>query len=55
MVVLEHGQEMQKDGRVIVHVNNEQKLQIAITGTAVFVQQMIVDLTNKVKNAQKLI
>lgn len=45
-LVVEQGQELQKDGRVIVHVNNEQQLQIAITGTAVFVQQMIVDLSN---------
>ncbi|MEK4231256.1 PhzF family phenazine biosynthesis isomerase [Solibacillus sp. FSL H8-0538] len=47
-LVVEQGQEMQKDGRVIVHVNNVQKLQIAITGTAVFVQKMVVDLSNNI-------
>lgn len=49
-LVVEQGQEMQKDGRVIVHVNNEKKLQIAITGTAVFVKKITLDLSNKGNN-----
>nr|WP_106782663.1 PhzF family phenazine biosynthesis isomerase [Lysinibacillus timonensis] len=42
--VVEQGVEMQKDGRVLVHVQNEQHLQIAISGTAVFVQKILIGI-----------
>lgn len=42
-LVVEQGQELKKDGRVIVHIQNSNALKIAITGTAIFVQKMIID------------
>ncbi|MGF9976353.1 PhzF family phenazine biosynthesis isomerase [Viridibacillus arvi] len=41
-LVVEQGQELGKDGRVIVHVDNSEDITIAITGTAVFVKDIAV-------------
>lgn len=38
-LVVEQGQELGKDGRVVVHVDHKNELKIAISGTAVFVKE----------------
>ncbi|MGE8203626.1 PhzF family phenazine biosynthesis protein [Heyndrickxia sp. NPDC080065] len=43
-LVVEQGQEIGKDGRVIVHVDAEEEISIAISGTAVFVQKIIITM-----------
>ncbi|MCP3763843.1 PhzF family phenazine biosynthesis isomerase [Domibacillus sp. A3M-37] len=43
-VIVEQGQEMGKDGRVLVQIQNELDLQIAISGTAVFVQLLTIEV-----------
>ncbi|MFS0575754.1 PhzF family phenazine biosynthesis protein [Sporosarcina sp. 179-K 3D1 HS] len=39
-IIVEQGQEMGKDGRVIVHIDAQDDLSIAISGTAVFVEEI---------------
>ncbi|MGE7917607.1 PhzF family phenazine biosynthesis isomerase [Viridibacillus sp. NPDC093762] len=41
-LIVEQGQELDKDGRVIVHVENNEDITIAITGTAVYVKDIAV-------------
>lgn len=43
-LTVEQGQELKKDGRVIVHVQHQDDLKIAITGTAVFVKEFMIDV-----------
>lgn len=43
-LVIEQGQEVGKDGRVIVHVDAEEELAISISGTAVFVQKIAITI-----------
>lgn len=43
-LMVEQGQELQKDGRVIVHIQNSEDIQIAITGVAVFVRKIRIDI-----------
>ncbi len=44
-LIVEQGQELEKDGRVQVHVKNDNgKLTISITGTAVFVKEIDIPL-----------
>lgn len=43
-LTVEQGQELKKDGRVIVHVQHQDDLKIAITGTAVFVKKFMIDV-----------
>ncbi|WP_102693885.1 PhzF family phenazine biosynthesis isomerase [Rummeliibacillus pycnus] len=42
-LIVEQGQELKRDGRVTVHIQNTNDLKIAISGTAVFVQTIIID------------
>lgn len=39
-LIIEQGNEINKDGRVYVYVKQEERLDIPISGTAVFVKNM---------------
>ena len=44
-LIVEQGQEIGKDGQVYVHVNNiNNQINIEITGSAVYVKELIVEL-----------
>ncbi|MBB4825564.1 PhzF family phenazine biosynthesis protein [Sporosarcina luteola] len=43
-LVVEQGHEMNKDGRVYVHVTEVEQLEIAISGTAVYVKDILIEM-----------